>query len=476
MGEGEAERVAGELEKLLPGRVSRDPAILRIYAREASGVEGAPWAVVFPESPGDVSRLLAHAYRREYPVYPQGSATSLAGSAAPLEGGVVLSLERMRSIKSVSVEDYTVDVEPGVRLAEVNLALSTTPLFFPIDPGSVKVATVGGAIASGAGGMMGARYGTMRDWVLGLTVVLPDEKGSIVRLGCRTLKCRQGLDLVRLIVGSEGTLAVVIEATLRLAPRPEATPTMLAFFPSEEAALEAALDVRRRGMDALLLEYMDVETARLAAEARKAPVKVEGYMLLASIASTRESRGRHLAELEEIARSRGAESIYRAASLEAAEEKGLLEVRRGLFAGQILAGRRRFPGRRIHVLIEDIAVPPSKLSLAASMIRAAAAEAGLPVGIGGHVGDGNLHPSIAFPLDDPSAAEAAWRLHEEIGRIALRLGGTVSAEHGIGVEKKGLLERELEHLGAAEALRLMRGIKRVFDPKGILNPGKVIPP
>jgi len=472
---GEAE-VVEELRRLLPGRVTSDPAILAIYSREASGAEGRPWAVVLPESPEEVSRLLAHAYKREYPVYPQGSATSLAGSAAPLDGGVVLSLERMRAVKAVSVEDYTVDVEPGVRLAEVNLALASTPLFFPVDPGSVRVATVGGAIASGAGGMMGARYGSMRDWVLGLTIVLPDERGSIVRVGCRTLKCRQGLDLVRLIVGSEGTLAVVVEATLRLAPRPEATPTILAFFPREEDALEAALDVRRRGMDALLLEYMDEETARLAAEARKAQVTVEGHMLLASVASTRESRGRHLAELEEIARRRGATRIYRAASLEAAEEKGLLDIRRGLFAGQVLAGRRRFPGRRIHVLVEDVAVPPSRLAEAASMIRAAAAEAGLPLGLGGHVGDGNLHPSIAFPLDDPKAAEAARRLHEEIARIALRLGGTVSAEHGIGVEKRGLLRMELEALGGVEALRLMRGIKRVFDPKGILNPGKVIPP
>ncbi len=463
-----------ELKSVLgASKVVTDPAIVSLYSREPTGLVSEALAVVFPDDVRDVSRILSIAYKHGAPVYPQGSTTDLSGGALP-EGGVVVSFERMNRILNVSILDSTVDVEAGVRLGDLNVELSRYKYMFPVDPGSVAVATVGGAINSGAGGLRGAKYGTMRDWVLGLTMVLPDERGSIVRVGCRTTKCRQGYDLVRLIVGSEGTLAVVTDATLKITPLPEATVVALAFFPTLESFYEAYKDIKSSGLQPLMMEFMDSETVDMASKVVNVGFKAEGNMFLVAVDCNVEALPRIESWLRKIMLERGAVAVYTARSMEEAEEMKLIDLRRSLFAAQIAMTAKLYPGKHVVVHPEDIAVPPSKLLDAIRAIRSVSEEMGFKVSIGGHVGDGNIHPAIGYPLDDDVVRRRVYEWYREVARIAVELGGTVSAEHGIGIIKRELLKMELERIGGLKALELMKMIKKVFDPKNILNPGKVI--
>lgn len=455
-------------------KVIDDRAIVSLYAREPTGLSSDALAVVFPESTLDVSKLLAYAYKHDLPVYPQGSTTDLSGGALPSSNGVIVSFERMNRLINISIVDSIVDVEAGVRLGDLNIELARYGYMFPIDPGSVSIATVGGAVNSGAGGLRGAKYGTMRDWVLGLTMVLPDEKGSVVRVGCRTTKCRQGYDLVRLIVGSEGTLAIVTEATLKITPLPEASVVSLAFFPTLEGFYEAYKEIKSSRLQPLMMEFMDAETVELAKQTVDVGFKAEGNMFLVAIDCNVEATSRIEEWLRSVMFRNGATSVYTTRSLEEAESMGLLALRRNLFAAQIAMTAKLYPGRRVVVHPEDIAVPPSKLVEAIRRVRALSEDMGLKVSIGGHVGDGNIHPAVGYPLDDEKVREKVYEWYKEVAKIALQLGGTVSAEHGIGLLKKQLLSMELEYIGGIKALELMRSIKRIFDPKNILNPGKVV--
>ncbi len=470
-------RIAEDLRRILgPDRVVSEEHIVRLYSREPSGLEAGelPAAVVFPHSVEDVSRLLAYAYERRIAVYPQGSATSLSGSSVPLEGGVVLSMERMDRVTGVSVVDGTVDAEAGVRIDDLNLLLAEKGYMFPVDPASASVATVGGAVNSGAGGMRGAKYGTMRDWVLGLRVVLADEGGTAMWLGCRTVKCRQGYDLVRLIVGSEGTLAVVTDAVLRITPLPERVVTALAFFPSLEGLAAAAVAVKEEGVQPYIMEFLDEETARVAAAATGAGFEARGAMLLVSVDANREAVGRVEEWLRGLMERAGAVDVYTAGSMDEAEERGLFEVRRAFFPAIGIYATEKLGVENPMIFIEDVAVPPSRLVEAVREITELGKRYGLPALMGGHIGDGNLHPAVGF---DPRDREMAARVEEwflDVMRVAVRLGGTVSSEHGIGTLKKRGLEMELEARGALKALGIMREIKEAFDPRGILNPGKVV--
>ncbi|KSW12211.1 glycolate oxidase subunit GlcD [Pyrodictium occultum] len=469
-------RLGDRLREILGSdKVVTDPIIIELYSREATGLNAdtLPEALVFAESAADVSKLLAFAYRYGIPVYPQGSTSSLSGSALP-SGGVVLSLERMRRIKEVNVVDGVAVAEPGVRIDDLNIELARYGYMFPVDPASSSVATVGGAVNTGAGGLRGAKYGTMRDWVLGLEVVLPDEEGTVMRIGCRTVKCRQGYDLVRLIVGSEGTLAVVTEATLRIAPLPEAAVTLLAFFDDLQGLLDTVVEIRSEGVQPLIMEFMERRTVEQAAGFLGWHGKLRGHMLLVSVDVNREAASRVLAWLERVARGNGAGLVYTARSLEEAEKKGLFQLRRSLFPAQVELSRRLLGSERVQVYVEDIAVPPSRLAEAVERLLELEEKYRLPMMLGGHIGDGNLHPAVGFDPGDPEARRRVWTWFHDVMRLAVELGGTVSAEHGIGVLKKEGLRMELEALGSLKALEIMKAIKRVFDPKGILNPGKVV--
>ena len=468
---------AQELERRLGVRAIDDPAILRLYSREPSGLEGDAMAVVFPESVEDLSRIAAYAYKREIYLYPQGSSSDLVGGAVPERRGLIVSMERMNRILGISLGDTIVDTQPGVRLGDLNIVLAEKGYMFPVDPGSVSIATIGGAINSGAGGLRGAKYGVMRDWVLGLTIVLPDSEGTVLRIGCRTLKCRQGYDLVRLIVGSEGTLALVGEATLRITPLPENVVTGLGFYEDLVSLAETVVRIKESGVQPLVMEFMDEKTARIAASVVGSRIPVEGHMLLVGIDVNHEATDRYAEWLEKVMREMGAKSVYIAKTTREAEEKRLYEIRRNLFPAQVAKalGERR-GASRIMAYMEDISVPPTRVPEAVVKLRELEERLGLETFLGGHIGDGNLHPAVAYVEGQPGVGERVEEWYMEVMRIAVELGGTVSSEHGIGKLKKDALKMELEARGSAKALDIMKGIKRVFDPKGILNPGKVVDP
>ncbi|MCE4600384.1 MAG: FAD-binding protein [Desulfurococcales archaeon] len=470
---GIASKLRGALGR---DKVIDDPGIIRLYTREPSGLEAeGVEAVVFPEDAGDVRKLVRLAYKMEFPVYPQGSATSLSGNAYPVEGGVVVSFERMRRLREVNIVDGTVVVEPGLRLDELNNALASYGYMFPVDPASSAVATVGGAINNGAGGMRGAKYGTMRDWVLGLELVVADEDASLVRVGCRTVKCRQGYDLTRLIVGSEGTLGLVTEAVLRITPIPEQVVYILAFYERLEDLAQTVIEIKQGRVTPYIAEFMEAETVERAKRLAGVELDARGHMLLVGVDVYREAAGRMLDWLSSIAVDNGAHTLYRAWTTEEALEKGLFSIRKNLFTAQVHYTRERLGGAgKVMVLIEDIVVPPSRLVEAVEGLVEISKRYGFTMMLGGHIGDGNLHPAVGF---DPRDSEERRRVEEwyhEVMRLALRLGGSVSAEHGIGTLKKEGLELEARHRGSEKLLELMRGVKRVFDPKGILNPGKVV--
>ncbi|WP_238523605.1 FAD-binding oxidoreductase [Acidilobus saccharovorans] len=460
---GEAVRLLRD--ELGDDKVITDPNVVMLYSREPDGLAHQANAVVFPSTPDEVSRVVATSYSYEVPIYPQGSSSSLSGNAVPLKGGLVLSLERMSSILDVSLADSVADVEPGVRIDDLNVELSKVGYMFPVDPASQAVATVGGAINNGAGGMRGAKYGTMRDWVNGLEVVLADESGTRLWLGCRTVKCREGYDLVRLIVGSEGTLAVVTRAALRIAPLPEKVVTALAFFDDIGSLMKAYMAIKTSRVQPYIAEFMDAPTVRLASQAVSLPFEASSNMFLVSLESTPESSERHLRWLEGVMRSSGARNVYTADNDKDAEP--LYQLRRSLFPAQVNMFRR--PGRPFQLLIEDIVVPPSRVPEAIRELRALDDKYGLTSSLGGHIGDGNLHPAIGFDPTDPESTKVALQWFDDVVDIALRLGGAVSAEHGIGVIKREALRRAV----GDRQLELMRSIKAAFDPRGILNPGKL---
>jgi len=353
------------LDELGEEKVIADRNVVGLYSREPDGLTAQAEAVVFPSTPQEVSRVVATCYANDTPIYPQGSSSSLSGNAVPLNGGIVLSLERMSSILDVSLVDSTTDVEPGVRIDDLNVELSKRGYMFPVDPASQAVATVGGSINNGAGGMRGAKYGTMKDWVNGLEVVLADEAGTRLELGCRTVKCREGYDLVRLIVGSEGTLAVVTRATLRIAPLPEKVVTALAFFDDIEPLMKAYISIKSSRVQPYIAEFMDAPTVEMASQAVSLPFEAKGNMLLVSLESTPESSERHLRWLEDLMRSSGARGVYTAES--EAEAEPLYQLRRSLFPAQVNMFRRE--GRPFQLFIEDIVVPPSRVPDAIRALR-----------------------------------------------------------------------------------------------------------
>ncbi|AEA11925.1 D-lactate dehydrogenase [Thermoproteus uzoniensis 768-20] len=446
-----------DLKRKFGDRFIDDPAFLSLYSREASFEEASakPLGVVFPTSEEEVLWLVRWAYETETPIFSQGSATSLSGNTVVTRPGIVVSFERMNKIVEVNPTDSYAVVQPGLRLEELNVELSRYGVFFPVDPGSVRSATVGGAIANGAGGMRGAKYGTMRDWVLGLRAVT--GRGDLLEMGCRTLKCRNGYDLVRLFVGSEGTLGLVTEAVLRIAPMPESAAAVLAYYDSLETLVEDVVRVRSARIWPLFAEFLG------PAESKEVGLE-ERYTLFLGVDVNRGAERDMLGRLRGIVRGAVAEE---AVGLDRSME--LLEPRRKLFSAQVALMQRQLGSEGL-LIIEDIVVPVSKLPEAVRRVVELANRMEIPLSLGGHVGDGNLHPTTWFRKGDLEGARRAKAFIEGIGKIAIGLGGSVSAEHGIGTLKRDLLKMEL----TPTAIEYMKALKSVFDPKGILNPGKIL--
>ena len=436
---------------LPPDRLTTDPAVLAARATDRSGTRpaGEPLALVRARRTEDVTVTLRHANALRVPVVPRGAGTGLSGGATAHDGCLVLDLSGMNRILELSADDQLAVVEPGVITAELDRAAGAHGLRYAPDPASAALSTIGGNIATNAGGLRCAKYGVTRDSVLGLEAVLAD--GTMVRTGRRTVKGVTGYDLTALLTGSEGTLAVITSATLRLRPIPVATATLAAYFPSFEAAAEASYAITRAGVEPALAELVDGPVLRAVDPA----LRERGAALLvvqcdgAGAAAEAAAVARLLAPLATTVET----------TEDPAEAEALLAARRLALPALERLGRP---------LIEDIAVPRSRLAEAVREIRAVSARHDVPVYTLAHAADGNLHPIVVVDPSLDQLPEAAWEAAGEIFALALRLGGTLTGEHGVGLLKRQWVAEELGP--AAHALQ--RRLKEVFDPRSILNPGK----
>ena len=430
--------------------------------REQHGRDESPYpvtppdAVVFCESTDDVAFVVGLAAAHDVPVIPFGIGSSLEGHLLAVQGGVSLDLSRMNRLVRVNPEDLTVTVEAGVTREQLNREIKDTGLFFPIDPGAN--ATIGGMAATRASGTNAVRYGTMRENVLGLTVVT--ASGEVVHTGTRARKSSAGYDLTRLFVGSEGTLGVMTEITLKLYPLPEAVSAAICHFPGIAEAVDATIQIIQMGVPIARCELLDANSVRAVNRYEKLTLREQPMLLMEFHGS--EAGVKEQAEIvQAIAREHGGEDFQWATTPE--ERTRLWTARHRAY----FAALQTKPGCRC--VTTDTCVPISRLAESINDSRREADEAGLPYFIVGHVGDGNFHLGYLIDPDKPEERETAERLSMQMVQRALKLEGTCSGEHGVGLHKMGFL---LDEAGAG-AVDLMRQLKRALDPKNILNPGKI---
>ncbi|MEW6183762.1 MAG: FAD-linked oxidase C-terminal domain-containing protein [Bacillota bacterium] len=433
--------------------VLTDPAELTCYARDASVASGRPAAVVVPGSSAEVSAVLKAAAEASIPVTPRGAGTGLAGGAVPMEG-IVLALTRLRGL-SVHKRDLVASVGAGVATQDLHAAAENEGLFYPPDPSSASVCTIGGNVATNAGGPHGFKYGVTRDYLLGLEVVLSD--GTLIQTGGRTLKNAAGYSLTQLLCGSEGTLGVVTNALLRLIPLPEERAGVLSVFDDLGAAAQAVLEIINGGICPSALEIMDRTT--LSCAARDIWPAPPAAALLVEIDGPLEVVLRRAWETETVCRGCGARKANTASGGEASDFAGL----RRAVSGSLT---RLFPLK----IGEDVAVPLGMLPSFIDMMGSLSADTGVKIAVFGHAADGNLHPNILFDPRDIDAVQVEAAI-EGIFQAAFKCGGALSGEHGVGMLKSPFFEQAV----GPETIALMRGIKKVFDPHGQLNPGKIWP-
>jgi glycolate oxidase len=439
--------------------VRTDEGALLTFSTDATPLErGHPDAVVFPASAEEVSGVLRIANELRVPVVPRGSGTNLSAGTVPQLGGIVLVLTRMNQVKEISSAELVAVCEPGVRTLELAQAAAAQGLLYPPDPGSQSTATIGGNVAECAGGLRALKYGVTRDYVLGVQAVLPT--GEVIRSGGRLVKDVAGYDLRRLLCGSEGTLAVMTELTLRLVPAPEASGYGMAYFPDLADAARAVSRVLASGILPVTLEFLDrvcigavEDYAHIGLDTSAGALLIFGQDGNPAVIE-RDLEGMALASTTE-----GATSVRIAESPEAAAE--ILQARRAALP----ALSRLEP----LTLLEDATVPRSRIAEMVDFIQEVAERHQLKIGTFGHAGDGNLHPTAVLDAADEGAVDRAHAAFDEIFGRAIELNGTITGEHGIGISKLRFLERQL----GADHVALLRRIKTAFDPNGILNPGKL---
>lgn len=428
------------------------------YSSDTSEHRHRPEAAVWPLSTGQVSEVLKLANEYRFPVTPRGAGTGYAGGAVPEEGGVVMDLARMNKILDIRIDDRLVKVQPGVVYADLAEALDPYGFFFPPDPASGKAATLGGNVATNAGGLKGAKYGTTRDYVLGLQVVLPD--GDILQTGSDCMKCVSGYDLTRLFVGSEGTLGVVTEVTLKVNPKPQKSAACSAAFDTLENAGKAISEVMRSGIVPSALEILDERCIQaLKRDAGLDLPDVVAMVFAEADGYTAEEVGYQLDSIIQVLKRNNAIAINRA---ESAKDLEKLWAARKSIGGILFRMGHNY-------LAEDVTVPISRVPEMLKGIQEISKRHDILIATLGHLGDGNLHPNIIFDGRDPDQAARAEKAVSDLFALAVSKSGTLTGEHGIGLAKAPFMKLEHDPV----AMKVMSKLKKLFDPNNILNPGKM---
>lgn len=437
------------------------------YLKDASYFEGAmPLAVAIAENAEQIGILLKYCSEHRINVTTRSGGSSLTGSSTPSENTVVLSMSGMNRILETHIEDGYVVAEPGVRLDELNQHLTKYNFFYPPDPASSMAATVGGSISTNAGGLRACSYGTTKEWILGLEIVLPN--GKKIEAGGRTLKRTKGYDITALMAGNEGTLAVITKAFLKIWPIPEEVGRILAYFKDSTSMSLSLTALKSAGIIPYIAEFMD----KLSLDAVKLGKGIDypegsNYLLMVDIASTHESIDRMLRDASEILKKQ--KPIEVKITRDPEEMSKMYEARKGLYSSSL--GVR--DSKDEYIVIGDVVVPPSELPTALKRAEEALKELNLRCLFFGHIGDGNIHANIFADLSSKEHMNRVDQFQMRLAHIALDCKGSVSAEHGIGLEKKGLLIEELKARDSMELIDLMRGVKKAFDPELILNRGKI---
>ncbi|MEV7648859.1 FAD-linked oxidase C-terminal domain-containing protein [Arthrobacter sp. NPDC089319] len=450
--------VVEQLAAALPGQVQTDPGLLEACRTDRSGhvADGSPLALVQARSIEDVQTVCRITHQHDVPVVTRGAGTGLAGGGIAGAGEIVLSTAFMNRILEVSTANQLAVVEPGILNGDLNRELAKQGMWWPPDPASKDISTVGGNIAMNAGGLLCAKYGVTREAVLALKVVLAD--GRLISVGHRTVKGVTGYDLCALMIGSEGTLGVIVEATLKLRPVVAGTvATIAAFFDSVDQGAAAAARITAAGLQPAMMELLDARTLECVSRYTGVDLISRGnsYFLIQCDGPAAEADAAAMAAI--IGQEGGRAEI----TTDPEEAALLVDVRRQGFPSLEAMGT---------LLVEDVAVPRDAMTAVFAKVAELEAKYQVMIPTTCHAGDGNLHPSFVFSGD--TVPDAVWAAADELFSYALTLGGTLSGEHGIGVLKRRWLGDEL----GTEQLELQRQIKAVFDPRNLLNPGKVFAP
>lgn len=449
------------LESLFKDRFACDQQTLVVHSYDATPTyQSMPEAVVYPLTTAEVQNVLRIATEYKIPIITRGSGSNLAGSTVPINGGIVLNMTKMNRLLEIDEDNLTATVQPGIITKDFIDAVEERGLFYPPDPGSMVISTIGGNIAQGAGGLHGLKYGTTKDYVLGLEAALPD--GRVIRTGGKLMKDVAGYDLTKLLVGSEGTLAVITEATLKLLPKPETHQVMVAYFPEIDIAAQTVSEIIKNRIVPCTLEFLDQGTMQVVEEFAQIglPNEMEAMLLIQQDGSA-EIVEKDIKRMVEICKKMGASGVEVATSAE--EGSRLLTARR-----YALSALARFKPTTI---LEDATVPRSAIAPMVRRIREIAQKYELNICTFGHAGDGNLHPTCMTDIRNSGEMEKVEQAFSEIFAAALELGGTITGEHGVGIAKAPYLEWKVGSTG----MEILRGIKQVFDPDHLLNPGKIFP-
>ena len=436
-----------------------DPAERLAYGYDNSRRQGLPLAVALPTTAAQVQGIVRLCRAAKLPIVARGRGTNTTGASVPGEDALVVSFERMNRVLAIRPGDRVAVVEPGLLNGDLQAALAPHGLFWPPDPTSAAYCSIGGNLACNAGGPRAVKYGATRDNVLALTAVT--GTGELVRFGAPTTKGASGYDLSRILIGSEGTLALIVEATLKLTPVATQRRALRALYEDVDSAAAAVARLMAQPVTPSMLEFMDGECVRLAREVGGAKIPAAGALLMIEADGEAAVLDAAVAALTAAARGPGCLDVASAPD-EAAREK-LWAARKALSP----ALRTIAPGK----INEDVVVPVSRIPELVAAVRATAQAQALPIVCFGHAGNGNLHVNILYDPADAAQAERADAALEAVFDAVIALDGQVSGEHGIGLAKRELLARAL----SPQAVALMRAIKAQFDPDGILNPGKVLP-